>query len=548
MIRFCAVGATWFYAVVLMALSVPAASQDRGRTSQPAGLPQSILSPFSPKNESIDAQLAAIDQQLAALPRAKSDNTSAALGIHSERLDRPDRPFWFIVDLQQTVEIDTIVLVPAHGHVADIPPEGYGFPVRFRVDIAADASFTEARTVADHTGYDYPSPRQYPVLLNVPRQKARYVRLSVTSNWQRFPNMWLTALAEIFVFSGSRNVALHKPVRCNRPARGTRWSPEFLVDGFTPLGLPEGVRKSPSSGYQSRAVAVRDHPTWVQVDLERRVPVGEVRLVPVSNYGFSLRFQLQLANAPSFEDAVTVGDFSAAAFPSPGRNPVIVDAGGRLARYIRLVALELYPSGKGQYVVALAEMDVISAGVSVSRGRPVLSSDVPSPAPPTPTTRPVWSLRHLTDGYTSDHDLLPADVWLRQLSTRQTLESLRLALEDQRQRHVERSLSFLRWFISALAVVAVLAGLSIWFVGWRSRQKQLRAIRDQIARDLHDEVGSNLAAIVQISSAAEAETRDLNTQVDFDQIRQVASDTSEALRDLVWTLHNSDLSVENLAS
>ena len=90
------------------------------------------------------------------------------------------------------------------------------------------------------------------------------------------------------------------------------------------------------------------------------------------------------------------------------------------------------------------------------------------------------------------------------------------------------------WFklLVGLAAVAVL------IVFYRVRLARLRALehlRQQIARDLHDEVGANLGSISLLTEVMEK----MPQPGDLAQIRSTADQTIDTLRDLVWIINPS---------
>jgi signal transduction histidine kinase/sugar lactone lactonase YvrE len=92
------------------------------------------------------------------------------------------------------------------------------------------------------------------------------------------------------------------------------------------------------------------------------------------------------------------------------------------------------------------------------------------------------------------------------------------------------------WWWKALlyaagAAVAVLVALGIY--RWRvRRQQQLDRLRLRIARDLHDEIGSNLGGIALLIGVAEQE-HDPDV---FQRVRAITLQSIEALKDLVWMI------------
>ncbi len=83
-----------------------------------------------------------------------------------------------------------------------------------------------------------------------------------------------------------------------------------------------------------------------------------------------------------------------------------------------------------------------------------------------------------------------------------------------------------------------LALLAVMIVFYRIRLARLRALerlRQQIARDLHDEVGANLGSISLLTEVMEK----LPQPGDLAQIRFTANQTVDTLRDLVWIINPS---------
>jgi hypothetical protein len=185
------------------------------------------------------------------------------------------------VDLGAERSMETIVLVPARVAVGEYPGQGYGFPKRFRVELANDTTFTLPRIVADFTREDFPNPGDQPVLIQVAGERARYVRVTATKLWQRGDEAVL-ALGEFMVMSGDRNLAVGQPVRASYSMESLpQWSSSHLVDGQSVLGLPLEAAPSPSNGYHSLEHETRqDAVKWVLVDLGRSLPLDEVRLIP----------------------------------------------------------------------------------------------------------------------------------------------------------------------------------------------------------------------------------------------------------------------------
>ena len=68
-----------------------------------------------------------------------------------------------------------------------------------------------------------------------------------------------------------------------------------------------------------------------------------------------------------------------------------------------------------------------------------------------------------------------------------------------------------------------------------ARLRALERLRQQIARDLHDEVGANLGSISLLTEVMEH----MPQPGDLAQIRSTADQTVDTLRDLVWIINPS---------
>ena len=90
------------------------------------------------------------------------------------------------------------------------------------------------------------------------------------------------------------------------------------------------------------------------------------------------------------------------------------------------------------------------------------------------------------------------------------------------------------WFKLLIGMVAV-ALIIVFYRVRRVRLRALESLRQQIARDLHDEVGANLGSISLLTEVMEQTPQ----PGDLAQIRSTADQTVDTLRDLVWIINPS---------
>ena len=150
-------------------------------------------------------------------------DTSISLGSAVESATE-DAVKWVQVDLGADTSLDSVQIRPqyhndpgAGGWVA-----GYGFPLRFKVEVSNIADFSTSTVIADHTSADFANPGNNAVSLGAAGVTARYVRFTATKLWQRGAGLnYVFCLAEIEALSSSTNIALGKSVSANDSYEGS---------------------------------------------------------------------------------------------------------------------------------------------------------------------------------------------------------------------------------------------------------------------------------------------------------------------------------------
>jgi hypothetical protein len=164
----------------------------------------------------------------------------------------------------------------------------------------------------------------------------------------------------------------------------------------------QGRSPSPSNGYHSAIHPTPEVTAWVQVDLGRRVPIEEIRLVPARpvdfpdtpGFGFPHRFRVEVSDDPAFMPGRTTALVEEARPDSEPMEdePYVVRAGGTTARYVRVTASRLWKR-LDDYVFALSELEVISGGRNVARGAAVTALETIDAG--------LWGRARLIDGFDS---------------------------------------------------------------------------------------------------------------------------------------------------
>lgn len=480
-------------------------------------------------------RMAAIRQQMAALPELPPPQPSARVGFHSQFVGTTQAVRWVQVDLGAVRDFDSVVVVPAFLTSTEQGSGAYGMPSRFRVDVSDTEDFGESRTLVDVVENEGPMGAGPLVLPD--KGRARYVRFTATRLAQQRLGRGFFALGELFVFAGPVNVAAGAAVTSSGANETSpTWMLANLTDGQSHLGAPVRPDTIRSNGWHSGIATSADEKKWVQVDLGPAQSLDEVRLYPTHppdfperpGFGFPVRFKLEAANDPEFAQPIVLLDSTAADFVNPADNPVSIPAKGVSARYLRMTATKLWKRAE-DYVFSLSELEAYAQGKNVAAGAAVTSLDE--------TKTLVWDTSMLVDGHTSLGTIQPWPQWLAQLAERQTLTNEltaltaeQAALAAQRQR---------LWVVLGFVAAALLALMALPLY-LRQRLQQRRALDDlrrQIARDLHDEIGSSLGSIALMSELA-LRDGDVSTMED---IHHLSREAAESMRGIIWLVRESGM-------
>jgi hypothetical protein len=183
----------------------------------------------SPALVDLDEKLARLRRQIADMPRPRLVGNSPTNGYHSAVHPQPDATAWVQVDLGAVIPIDEIRLVPARP--TDFPDTpGFGFPPRFRVELASDAGFQRAIEVASESHSIGSLAQDEPYVIRPLARAGRFVRVTATRLWKRTDD-YVFALAELEVVSSGVNRALGAKVTSLDSIESGRWSRTHLVDG-----------------------------------------------------------------------------------------------------------------------------------------------------------------------------------------------------------------------------------------------------------------------------------------------------------------------------
>jgi hypothetical protein len=178
-------------------------------------------------------ELATIDRQIADMKAKPPTAERPEFGYHSAIEAKQDVVKWVQVDLGKSCAIETVEFVGCHDTFANIGA-GFGFPVRFKIEISDDPEFRKnVALVLDKTAEDAPNPGVVPQRVRVGGKSARFVRVTATKLAPRM-NDYIFALAELSVLDAAgKNLAAEKAVTALDSIEAPpRWRKSNLVDGY----------------------------------------------------------------------------------------------------------------------------------------------------------------------------------------------------------------------------------------------------------------------------------------------------------------------------
>lgn len=497
-------------------------------------------------------KLASVRDILSSLaPASPLDNQGVCIGYHSEFAVSADTKKEFRLDLNKVQAIDSVALVPAQILGVDGSLTGYGFPQRFRVEIAEEGSFKAPKVLGDFTPADFPNPGRLPVTLDAGGVKGRFVRVVVTK-LAGASNHWFFALGEIFVFGGERNLALGllgmniDPTDSfgNPPA----WLKSNSVDGQSGLGPAIDTGGSPTIGWRSESSETEAMSPWVCLDLGRAVSLDEVRIHPTqpqdsprgAGYAFPKGLVMEGALDADFTSPILLFQTGGLELPVSGGNPVCVRVAHSPVRFLRVTGKKLRVI-RDRFECAFSEIEAFSEGLNVALGAGVTTSSSVDDAQ--------WSASALTDGYNSNGRLVPLRSWLEELSQRRTLEESARSLQSFLTRRETQWLSALGRIYEVAGITILLLAALFWWRSRAARARDLELLRQRIARDLHDEIGSNLGTISMLSQMAlESHPPDPQTRSDILEMGSLAAHSVGAIRDLVWLLKHESARIADFVA
>lgn len=499
----------------------------------------------------LEQRLEDINSRLATLAHFTMQTGVGAIGYRSVVRDTADREEWVQIDLGEPGPIDEIVIVPTIYRRFDSQLRADAFPEAFRV-VAGTGDEANGTVIASFTADDRLLPRIAPVV--IPCQiEASWVRVEATTlSTRAWDGKHVLQLSEILVFRGEDNVAVGRPVTASSSInldQAARHS-QFLVDGFVPYLMDAATGKQ---GIDFILQLSGDDPFSLTIDLGEVHQFSRIHLHAIgisdnvpqahqSDFGIPHRMLIEAAQQADFSDATVLDEYRRESGLDAG--PIIVRSFPETAaRYVRLTVTEPWtPMTEGAPLFGIAEVECFASGRNVAVGCPVAMHG--GGRDESSRQRRVAAI---TDGRNFYGTILPIRQWLEELSQRHDLEVERPAVLAAIQGHYQRQAILVRWLVVLAVVLGGLIGVSI-ATQRILRQRAITRTREQIAADLHDELGANLHAIALYGDLAKANHDKIEKlRLLLDQMRALTERSGVAARSCVNLLESRGL-YEGLAT
>jgi len=496
----------------------------------------------------LEAERERLITEISVLPQHDPIFSSEHLGYHSSVgdpvSDEELPPHQLVIKLAQRPLLDSIALVPAFDPTKS---RTYAFPKRFKIEVMSVAS-GEFETFVDWMDEDFPNPGLYPAFFSGLSNRVTQIRLTVPQVMQESDEAYF-ALGEIYLFRSRPDGRMG----ANAMAWGNEsiqvtdtfsmppyWNLQYLHDGQAGFGPPLSDQRVESEDLMITYEKGEPFLDKVQVtmDLGRLRSVGRIDFWPAAapyrlalpSFGFPGKVSVAISRNPDFENARVFRK-------SKVLKPVNADAhmyGGSLfsiigkatqGRYVR-ITMEGLSEYKGRPILGLGE-------ISVSNNENVLSQNCKITAEGIPSDD-LEQLPRLVDGYARQRRIIFQGEWIKGLAQRRPLDRrlAKVELELKQVRASWRSIQLRSagWG-GGIVCLCLVGGLVLQR---RQRFRHAKRLREQINSDLHDDIGSKVAAISLASTYVEKNAAEPSVRGRGARIQAIASAMHRGLRNVLW--------------
>jgi len=553
---------SWFLAVaigsVLLLLLFIAWVLFFDRTHFEGGRGEGLRNYEIPREISVlQREAARVREEMEELPAIRDTLQHEGYGYHGGYLPAleslPDQPRW-TVDVhysRSSIQMKQLIVVPAMNR-ASSQELSYGFPLRFRILKLFKDGQTEV--LQEWMDEDYPDPGRVPLVFELDSNYPSGFRLEVFKGAVEGNNEFL-ALDEIYGATNLGEINTASSVRVSSSFVSLPfWHEDFLIDQKTSLGLPLDVAGETGESAQTTDLFAEFFPASVEklrveIDLGENRALGWLSFFPSSSlassripgFGFPRRievFPYHKNKEGSRVTHITKRDHRRSYRLEeirPDHNLVRLQLHGQSARWLRVEFSDFPISGNKAYF-ALGEIAFSYRGESFEAKsiRQLKSASL------------AQSPEVLIDGKADGREVMDRSIWIRKVEERQDLKTAlgRLEVREKMLRDYQLAFSKKAWFWVIVFTVLFLAGLFFYLLS--SRKKSARQLREQIASDLHDDIGSSLSAISLGIGRLRRHSESADLSSGCERVESIIRRTQNSFQDILWFTNSREDSLKNL--
>ncbi|NWK54529.1 hypothetical protein HW115_02830 [Verrucomicrobiaceae bacterium N1E253] len=520
------------------------------------------INPYTQKGI-LDERAGELERQLSSLPKRNAKWMAERFGYHSifHNADSEAEPMneWVQLKFNRPTPVKSIALIPA------VDPQGdqlqsYGFPRRFRVEFRSKKD-GEVVHIIDRTQSDFQNPGVAPVMFEDLDINARYMKI-IVERGQVVNDMEFFALSEIVVMEqrgvGMVNVAPYSQRSTSAHFQSyPYWDIRFIADRLSPLGFPLGKENVRDTDFIVELPRARDgEGVEIIIDLGEKKPMGRLAFYPAEppsdillpHFGYPDSLTIEVFDDASMKVPLyhmfVLPDYKLRKHhPKRHFRPVTdlafaVPMGGVSGRYVKVTA-----SGLSDYhqdsILAFGEIIVwggdenlsLNCGVTVHTPDGQLDS---------------LETKRLVDGYVDSYPIIDTYLWLKGLAQREALER-DLAVVHHQIIELDRTIElFWRYLLWGLMIIFFVMVVYLVIRNRRAKALALHRLREQISRDLHDDVGCNLGSISLGISNLQDEVQDESLAEEFEELELISRETSVALEEAVFFTRKNQIYLSDL--
>jgi signal transduction histidine kinase len=496
-----------------------------------------LIGTTHPNFVSAEQRIREIRTRLTELPEPTSLPTGGTTGFLGYTEPTTDEMPWVRFDWDKPRRIDAIVFVPAQAPNSLTTPNP--LPMRDEYQITLLSGTQVVHKISIVTSQKLQVRETLPYFIDVPNIKATTVLVDAITK-DAYPTH--LCIGEFYIFSGWESIAPSSRYTAKGSSEGVLGIDlDYVCDERTSLGINQKKEDHHYVGYTAGALEYNAS-VWIELHLPEPQPLDEVRFYPAER---ELGAGINTAGYPQEMDVLvwddkkqamrTVYIFKNNLGDTPGLNSVPLRFPEIVTDRVRLNVRRLWkPTAKASATFALAEIELRHRGIPFNTGLKVIAHPMTqemAPTDPRNGMKRFWSVQGLIDGMSTEGRILHERKWLELLSERGDL-LVELDQREPRFEQLKKQANLFCWRITAGIPLLIFLGMFGWQIWSRIRQhKHVQRIRDQLAADLHDDLGSNLSTIQlyaqRLHRQGEADARTISSLV------RLTRDSITSLKEMV---------------